>query len=290
MPSRPVSPYLYALGVFFFVALMNACVKGLHNEVPLSLITLSRFGIGFLMFVPAVLHTGGFAKVLRTHHPRKQAGRAILSMTGVAITFYAIPLLPLGDATALWNTLAFFLLLLSGPLLSEKIDLKHYGVCAIGFIGVLFIAHPHGTGQALPIIAMLIAALIAATTTLTVRLMSRDDSELTILTWMFGVSMLVSFVWWAGFAPKEALTLNQGALLIGAGLFGSVSQLSMTRAMRTLGAQALGPYTYSGILFSTVMGFLFFDEVPTLWMLVGALFIISGVQLSYRLDKKEKSA
>ena len=290
MPVRAVSPYLYALGIFFFVALMNACVKGLHQEVPLSLITLSRFGIGFLMFVPAIIGKGGFAKVLKTHHPRKQVTRALLSMTGVAITFYAIPFLPLGDATALWNTLAFFLLILSGPVLGEKIETKHYGICAVGFAGVLLIAHPHGSGQLIPILAMLLAALIAATTTLTVRLMSREDDELTIITWMFGVSAVTSFLWWTIFTPKESLTLTQMALLCGAGLFGSVSQLCMTRALKTLSAKAMGPYTYSGILFSTVMGFFFFNEIPSHWMLLGAILIIGGIHLSYKFDKRTETA
>lgn len=283
-----MSPHLYALGIWLFVALMNACVKGLHQEIPLSLIATSRFSIGLLMFLPAIYKAGGFKRVLMTKHPRKQVIRSILSMSGVTATFYAIPLLPLGDATALWNTLAFFLLLFSGPLLGEKIQLKHYLICAIGFIGVLFIAHPHGTEQIIPVAVMIIAAMVAAFTTLTVRFMSRDDHELTIITWLFSISTLISVLWFVFLTPKMSLSMEQIGLLIAVGLFGSISQLCMVRAFKKLSAEVMGPYTYSGILFSLILGFFFFDEKPTIWMMTGASLIIIGIQLSYKLNAKPK--
>ncbi len=284
-----VSPYVYALATWFFVAVMNACVKGLDHSVPLALIALSRFGIGFLLFCPAIIKAGGFLAVLaRTRHPRKQMTRATLSLIGVMCSFYAVPLLPLGDASALWNSFAFFLLLLSWPLLGEKIEVRHYAICALGFIGVLLIAQPHGTAQLMPLVLILLSAMTAAVTTLTVRLMSRDDPELTIITWMFGVSALISFIWWAAFAPKDALTTLQALLLIGAGMSGSLSQLCMTRAFKSAGAQIMGPYTYSGIVFSVILGFLFFNEVPTVWMLAGGLLIAGAIQANHVFGTETK--
>jgi drug/metabolite transporter (DMT)-like permease len=283
-----MTPHLYAIGIFLFVALMNACVKGLDNSVPMTLILACRLVTGVLIFTPMILKRGGFRKVLKTDHPYKQILRAFLSMIGIACGFYAVPLLPLGDANALWQSYGFFVLLLSVPILGERIDLKYYLICAIGFVGVLLISQPHGDGNILPVALVLISAFIAAITTLTVRLMARKDQDITILAWFFCLASIISVGWYLAFTEKEALTIEQCLLLAGAGIFGSFSQYFMVQAFKFLRADVVGSYAYSGIVFSLVIGFICFDEIPTPWMLAGAALILSGIHFSYQLNRKMK--
>jgi len=283
-----VPPQLFALATFMFAAFMNGCVKALNHALPLSLIFCSRFLIGLLILYPMIYRMGGLRQTLRTNHPYKQCLRGALSMAGIGFSFYALPLLPLGDATVLWQTQGFFLLLLSGFVAKEKIHPKYFLTCGLGFLGVMLILHPEGKTPLFPALIMLLSAIITAVTTLTVRFVSRKDNELTILTWFFSISSVISLIWYFAFSDHPQLNNTYISLLIGAGIFGSLSQICMTKAFKALGADAIGPYTYSGIIFSTALGFLFFNEMPTLWMLAGATCIILAIHWNHHIARRLK--
>ncbi len=71
--------------------------------------------------------------------------------------------------------------------------------------------------------------------------------------------------------------------LIGAGLFGVFGQLLLTNSYKHSEASVLAPFTYVSMLWSIVIGWAFFAEVPTLPMLLGsALIIAAGVAIVVR--------
>jgi drug/metabolite transporter (DMT)-like permease len=280
-------PHFFAIATCLFQALMNACVKALGPDVPATLVMSVRCLTGLAVFYPFIHMAGGFKAVMVTRNRQKQITRALLSAFGVTCSYVAIRYLPLGDAMALWNTYGFFLLMLSVPILGERVSFKQYFACAIGFLGVLLIARPHGETHYFAILIMLVSAASSAAGTLTVRLMSREDKEITILTWFFIVSSIASVIVWLIFAEKAPLSLREIVLLICGGLFGSMSQLSMTKAFRHLGADRMASYAYSGIVFSMIIGFTWFSEVPTLWMLAGAVLIVIGMQTSRYFNKQK---
>ncbi|WP_333694342.1 DMT family transporter, partial [Phaeobacter italicus] len=66
------------------------------------------------------------------------------------------------------------------------------------------------------------------------------------------------------------------ALLISAGLVGGVAQILVTSSYRFAPASMLAPYDYSSMLFAIVLGYVWFNELPTLVMLAGAGLVIVG--------------
>lgn len=281
-----VSPHVYAVLMFLFFALMNACIKGLHGTVPLPLTVMCRFAIGLLVFLPVVHYKGGIKKAFVTHHPWLQVLRAVMGVTAIACSFYVLPIMPLGDASALGQIYPFLLLLISVPFLGEKANPKQFAACVLGFIGVLLIARPHGEAGFFAASVVILAASSSAFGDLISRKMARRDNNLTIVMWFFTIATLLSFIWWMVEAPHTVLTRHQIVLLLSAGLLGSVTQLFVIQAFKHLHAGIMGPYSYLSIFLATLFGWLFFDEVPTLWMLAGVLFIIAGVQWNYMVSRK----
>ncbi|KIC06748.1 membrane protein, partial [Leisingera sp. ANG-M1] len=59
------------------------------------------------------------------------------------------------------------------------------------------------------------------------------------------------------------------ARLVGAGLVGGVAQILVTSSYRFAPASMLAPYDYASMLFAIVIGYIWFNEWPTLVMLAG---------------------
>lgn len=285
------SPHLYAVAAFLFFALMNVSVKMLGSyHVPLALILTFRFFTGLVLLSPAVIHQGGYVKVMRTHRIKLHLARAALGAVAVGASFHVLPLIPLGDANALGQIYPFLLLFLSAPILGEKIHPQQYLSCVVGFIGVILIASPHGQSGVVPTLLMMLSALAAAASDLVVRRLSRTESSLAIVIWFFLIAGSASFAWWFMTARDVQLSSHAILYLCMAGIFGGFAQLCLTQAFKHLGAGTMGPYSYLGFFFATVLGLVVFNEMPTWWLIAGAALIISSAQWSYLSGRSAKRA
>src|SRR5690349_16603452 len=116
-----LSPHVHAMMTFFFFSLMNCCIKAL-GDMPVSLELAFRFFIGMLVFYPIIRKRGGYREVLKTGDIKGHFLRTLFGALAVGGSFYALHLLPMSNVNALGQTYPFFLLLLSVPILKEKIN------------------------------------------------------------------------------------------------------------------------------------------------------------------------
>ena len=78
-------------------------------------------------------------------------------------------------------------------------------------------------------------------------------------------------------------TPAQWLLIVGAGLFGVFGQVLMTYSYRYAEASTIAPIDYSNMIMSIVLGYLFFDEIPTLSVWIGAPLILgAGLLILWR--------
>jgi drug/metabolite transporter (DMT)-like permease len=279
------SPHLYAIFAFLFGALMNLGVKALDGAVPISLVLTFRFWVGFWMIYPLARRERGFYYMLKTQRVKMHMIRAISGLVTVGVFFYALPLLPLGDASALGQVYPFFLMLLSVPVLGEKIPAKQYAVCLVGLAGVLLIAQPHGTAGLWPTLLVVFGSIMAALTDLLVRGLAKTERSLTTVLWFFMLAGFVSFAWYLIADRGFQLSYSQFGILILVGLAGGLTQFALAESFKYLKADVMSAYSYMGLFFAVLFGFIFFAEVPTIGMLVGAGLILSAAHWSYKISQ-----
>ncbi|MEO0502222.1 MAG: DMT family transporter, partial [Pseudomonadota bacterium] len=65
-------------------------------------------------------------------------------------------------------------------------------------------------------------------------------------------------------------------LLIGAGLIGGIAQILVTSSYRFGAASMLAPFDYASLIFAAAIGYVIFNEVPTLTMVAGAALVVAG--------------
>ena len=137
-----------------------------------------------------VLRRESFA-ALRPNNPLAHVWRSGLGLLSMGLTFQALILLPLADATAINFTAPIFATILSFLILKEDVGFHRWAAVVAGFIGVLIVARPGGS--TLPVLGVaiaLVAALGQAGTTTTLRHLQRSENLSAIVFW-FAVAGIV---------------------------------------------------------------------------------------------------
>jgi drug/metabolite transporter (DMT)-like permease len=68
--------------------------------------------------------------------------------------------------------------------------------------------------------------------------------------------------------------------LLMVGVFTQLGQVSMTKSFQTENVSKVSILVYTGVIYATLAGYLFFDEVYNVGTLAGMLMVIAGVGLS----------
>jgi drug/metabolite transporter (DMT)-like permease len=77
-------------------------------------------------------------------------------------------------------------------------------------------------------------------------------------------------------------------LLLSLGVVGYFGQLYMTKAFQVASTNQVAPLKYIEVIFSVMFGLIWFDEIYTLWSLLGILMIIIGLIFNVRYKTKSK--
>jgi drug/metabolite transporter (DMT)-like permease len=181
-----------------------------------------------------------------------------------------------------------FVTMLAIPFLGEKVGIHRWSAVLLGFVGIVVMALGQGafaTGAASVLLIGTIAAvsngLFSAITTLLVRGLSATETSTTIVLWQsvlmtLIIGMALPFVW-------VMPTWSEWLLLLCMGLFGGVAQVMMTEANASAQVSSLGPYSYGAIIWSMLLGWVVWSDVPGFSTLAGAgLIVVAGLYILHR--------
>ncbi len=267
---------LLIVTAFFCSALMGACSKSLHQVSPL-LTLFFQYAIGFLCFLPSGLHLG--LEHLRTERLALQVFRSVVGSACQLLFFMSLRALPLLDASLLSNAAPLFIPLVVWMWSRQSIQLRVALSLLIGLLGVLLVIHPgpellHDPAALLALGSGVLSAIALVATN---KLAETDPPARTLL-YNFGVSAALLIpvaisVW----AP---LSLRALLLLVSVGVLFALTQWFIILAYRYASATELSPFNYSVVIFSGLLGWMFYGDVPTAAAMLGTALICSGGILS----------
>lgn len=282
--DEPAKGIAYMLAAIALFSVMTAMVKAMGATYPVGQLMFFRNAAALPPVLVILAGTGGLGS-FRTRRPLAHVLRSVLGMGAMGSGFFAVTLMPLVDATALSFTQPMFLTLLAIPLLGERVGLHRAGAVAAGFAGVLVLSVGQGGFGAsigpVGLAAALLNAFISACTALLIRRLSATESSATITAWQSALmaafcSLLLPFGWVTP-GPRDL------ALLAGIGLSGGVAQYWMTQAYRFGAASMVSAFTYTGIVWAVLFGWLVWHDVPEPSVLLGAAIVIAaGLYILHR--------
>ena len=277
---------LLILGSTVFLASSDAMAKYLSRSLPAFEIGWIRFLVFFLIMLPVVLlpksmRPAGAANPLRSARPLMQVLRGLALLSSSVFFIIGLGHLPIAEAAATAFIAPMFVTGLSIAFLGEKVGIRRWLATFVGLFGVLVIVRP-GTAAFHPAtIFPILSALGWALTLVLTRKISGADRAITTMafsavTGFLVMSMLVPYVW---IAP----TWQQVLIGVAIGLSSTAGHWIVVLAFRYADASVLAPFSYSQLVWVTLLGFFMFGEVPDAWTFAGAAIIISsGLYTAHR--------
>lgn len=263
-------------------AVMNAVVKYL-NAFNVYQIVFFR-SIGTLVFtVPLILK---YKIPILGNNKKLLILRAIFGVISLTCFFQSLNYLAVGTAVSLRYTSPIFAAIFAFIFLKEKIKPIQWLLFIIAFIGVLIIKGFGADVNSIGLFFVLLSAVSLGLIFVVIRKIGNTENPLIIINYF----MIFAFVFGGIMSINNWMNpnLTEWLLLLSLGVFGYVGQLYMTKAFQSHETNVIAPLKYLEVIFMIIIGATWFDEVYSLWTLLGIFLILLGLVYNIYLKRKSK--
>ncbi len=274
--AHPSSAGILLMTVAFaFFSVMDATAKFLSATLPPAMIVSGRYVFGALVIALAGLLIWGRG-FLRTANLKMQLMRGLFMVLATLFNFIAVKYLQLAQTASLLFSTPLWVCLLSPMLLGEHVGWRRWLAVIAGFLGVLLVLRP-GTDAFHPAMLLsLAAAFTLAFYQIFTRKVGTHDAAIASLFWGTAAGAILSLP-----LPviTGTITLPHGKewlYLIGMASIGSMGHFLLVQAHRWADASLLAPFSYTQLFWMTLIGWLWFGDVPDLLTILGATLVAAA--------------
>ncbi len=268
----------------FVYALLSANVKWIQG-IPIFEKMFFRTFFGLIMVSVIVWRE----KIpIRGNKRSSLIGRGVTGFISTFFYYMALTYAPMAEAVTLSNTYPFLLAILCWVFLGEKIRSFHLIALVLSFVGAVLIIRP-GFAEInfYYIIAVLAAVFMAITYTFLRKARETEHTQVIVL-WYSAICALGCIPVML-FEKPVMPTLFQFCQLLSLGIIATIYQLLLSKAYKYAPATEISIYSYTTIVFSSILGFIVWGEVPAIFTVFGALMIISGAFVIFRCENKKSA-
>jgi len=276
---------LVSAGSLTLVA-MAAVVKLLGARLPSMEILFFRSLIGFFFVLPLFVRDPLLP--LRTQRFGMHLLRGATGAVGNACFFWTITHMLLADSMALQFARPLFMIPLALVFLGEIAGWRRSIVAVVGFIGILLYARPFTEGFDPNAFVGATGALFGGLVVICIKRLQTTESTRVIMFYYAFWNALFALIpaIWLWVTP----TWPELALLAVVGFLGICGQSLITHGLSQGDATVLVPLDYSRIVYSAVLGYLLFGELPGPWSFAGMAVIVSASLYLVLTEKRRPAA
>jgi drug/metabolite transporter (DMT)-like permease len=284
--DRPTREERIPRGILYMVcatavfAGSSAATKWLVGTYPPGEVLFSRNFISLVVCSAVVLPQAGLS-VFRTSKLRGHLTRGISQSCSQMFLVIAFSMMPLGSAVAINFSAPLFATLASILLLKEPVRAVRWVALGIGFLGVLLVAQPGPNTFQIGSLFALCNAILYGTVTAGVRGMTSTESTQTLTMYQMVILTLAFTVT----LPFGAITPSfpDAMIMLVNGLSNAAGQYWWTRSLHLAPTSAVAPFQYLSLVWSLMLGFAIWGELPTIHLLTGSAIVVgSGLFLLWR--------
>ena len=286
-PNAAVGLIILSIG---FISVVDATCKAFTDELHAVQLVWGYFvGIFTTLLVYFAIRGESLSTLTKTSRPLLQWMRGGYLAASIMSLFIGLTFLPLAEATAIGFMAPLFITGLSMPLLGEKVSAHRWLAVVAGLVGVAIIVRPGSGLWQWTAVMPLIGAVCFALYQLTTRMLTATENTHTILfyTGLTGViwsTVTVVFFW-------RTPELTHWIVFFGTGLLGACAHLCLVNSFRLAQASLIAPFTYTKLLWATILGYLLFGDMPTLNTITGSVVIVvAGLYVLYQESQSAEYA
>ena len=289
--NNPKGIILILLGMFIF-SIQDSIMKYIYSFVSLYEIYLIRTLVSFVIIL-LFLKITKKPIIFKTQYPLLTFCRIILFFFGFSSFYISLTVLPLITATALFFVTPFLITIFAKFFLKEQIGPRRWLAVIIGFIGVYVILNPDFNNFDYMSLTPILCAFCYSLSMIIIKITSEKDSVYTqTFTFYFG-AIIISVIFYFTFGDGQYNTIDHPAsqfifrewfsnlensmlLMIATGFTASVAFLLLFSAYRIASPAVVSPFEYSILVWSSLSGWFFFNEIPDLKTIIGIILIVCG--------------
>jgi drug/metabolite transporter (DMT)-like permease len=263
-------------------AVMSALVRFLGERYPVGQIVFFRSAFAVIPVVLIYAWRNELAAAVRTSRPLGHAGRGVISIGGMFCNFAALARLPIVDATAISFAAPLITVAMSAIFLKERVRIYRWTAVIVGFFGILVMLAPYfdvsaHVGATITVLGFAFAiagAFCNAGSVIQTRRLTQTETTSSIVFYFSLICALAGLATW----PPGWLgpSWMEFAALVTVGLCGGLAHILLTESYRWAPASLVAPFDYTAMLWAFGLGYLFFNEVPTMYVFAGAAIIAAA--------------
>jgi drug/metabolite transporter (DMT)-like permease len=256
-------------------------LKVLTGHYPTMQVSAMR-GFASLPFILVpLLFTRRFAE-LRPVRWKMHLIRGLLSVLVLGLFIYAIRVLSLADAYAIFLSAPLIVTALSVPFLGERVGWHRWLAIVIGLCGVLVMLRPSTSGlMTVGAVAAFVSAVAYAVNALMVRVLTKSDSNTSVVFWSMAIMTLVSTLF--ALRSWESIKVEHYGWILATGAVGALAVHLLTQAFRSAPASVIAPFEYTALLWGVGIDWLVWNTLPDSRVYVGGSIVIaSGLYVIWR--------
>ena len=297
--------------VFILISMMvfsvqDGIMKHIYNFVSLYEIYLIRTVVSFVLILLFLIITKK-PIVFKSKYPVLTFFRVILFFFGFSSFYISLTVLPLGTATALFFVTPFLITIFAHFFLKEEIGIRRWSAVVVGFIGVYVTLNPDFSNFNYLSLLPIFCAFCYSLSMIIIKKTSEKDSVYTqTFTFYFG-AIFFSLIFYFIIGDGQYNTLDHPAsqfifrewfvdfkskilFMVTTGVTATIAFILLFTAYSIASPAVVSPFEYSILLWSILIGWLYFDEIPTLTTVIGILIIVSsGVYIFIREKAQDQS-
>lgn len=206
--------------------------------------------------------------------------RSVVGITSMTLFFMSTKYIPIGIAVSLRYLAPIFAAIFSVVLLKEKIKYWQWVFFFMAFAGVVVLkgldTHINNYGLMLAVISAVFSGLVF----ILISKMGKSEHPVVVVNYFMFIATVVGGVLsignWQNPHGVEWL------VVFSLGFFGYFAQLYLTKAFQVASTNQVAPLNYLEVIFTVIAGAFLFNEIYTLWSIIGILMIIIGLVLNFR--------
>ena len=306
MKSNNTKGILLILTAMLIFAVQDSLMKYIYNSVSLYEVYIIRTIVSFILVII-------FLKILKkpivfkTHYPLLTLCRVILFFFGFSSFYIALTVMPLATATALFFISPFLITIFAKIILKDQIGPRRWIAVIIGFIGVYIILNPNFDDFDYFSLTPILCAFCYSLSMIIIKKTSEKDNVYQQIFQFYIGAMIISIIFYFFIGDGRYNTIDNPAAqfifrewfsdlefsliyMIVLGFTAAAAFLLVFSAYRIASPAVVSPFEYSILIWSTLSGWIFFNEVPTINTITGMFLIVfGGIYIFIREKIQEQS-